>query len=62
MSVHPKLDAALSIVDRAILWVLVCVCAWTLRELALRADRDPPSLISPVCVSTASAPLKGTAK
>lgn len=51
---HPKLDAALSIGDRIALWILVAVAAWTLRELALRADRDPPSLIAPVCVSTPS--------
>lgn len=53
---HPKLDAALTIGDRIALWLLVVVAAWTLRELAIRADRDPPSLIAPACVTT---PAKG---
>jgi len=51
---HPKLETALNIGDRLSLWLLVAVCALTLRELALRADRDPPSLISPACISTPS--------
>lgn len=54
----PKLEAALNVGDRLALWLLVAVGAWTLRELALRADRDPPSLISPVCVSTPSKAVK----
>lgn len=52
----PKLEVALNIGDRLALWLLVAVGAWTLRELALRADRDPPSLISPACIATPSKP------
>ena len=48
----------LNVGDRVALWLLVGVCAWTLRELALRADRDPPSLISPACVTTPSKAVK----
>lgn len=46
----------LNVGDRVALWLLVIVGAWTLRELALRADRDPPSLIAPACIT---APSKG---
>ena len=48
----------LTVGDRLALWVLVVVAALTLRTLALRADRDPPSLIAPACVSTPSKVVK----
>lgn len=51
-----RLTVLLNVGDRIALWLLVVVAAWTLRELALRADRDPPSLIAPTCVTV---PAKG---
>lgn len=49
-----RLTVILNVGDRIVLWVLVGVAIYVLATLALRADRDPPSLISPVCVSTPS--------
>lgn len=51
-----RLTVILNVGDRIALWLLVLVGAWTLRTLALRADRDPPSLIAPACVTV---PTKG---
>ncbi len=49
-----RLTVILNVGDRIALWLLVLVGALTLRTLALRADRDPPSLIAPACISIPS--------
>lgn len=49
-----RLNAVLSVGDRVCLWLAVAAAIGVLSALALRADRDPPSLISPVCVTTPS--------
>jgi hypothetical protein len=48
-----------SMIDRAVLWLVVLAAVGVLSYLAIRADRDPPALISPACVTT---PSKGAPK
>ena len=45
--------------DRVCLWLIVLAAVAVLSLLALRADRDPPALISPACITT---PTTGATK
>lgn len=49
---HERINTALNIGNHLCLWLLVVGAAWTLSTLALRADRDPPALIAPACITT----------
>jgi hypothetical protein len=55
---HERINTALNIGDHLCLWVLVLAATAVLSLLALRADRDPPSLISPACITTPTKAVK----
>lgn len=55
---HERINAMLSVGDRICLWILVAGAAYTLGFLAIRADRDPPALISPACITTPTKAVK----
>ncbi len=52
-----RLNAALAVGDRLVLWVLVLGLAGVLAWFAVDADRPSPTLIAPVCYDV---PAKGT--
>lgn len=58
MTSFPKLDATMAVGDRVCLWVVVLIACGMMSVLAVRADRDPPSLIAPACITI---PTKGGA-
>ncbi len=51
---NDRANLAFAIFDRLAPWVLAGFLAYIVGTLALRADRDPPALISPACVTTPS--------
>lgn len=52
MTAYPKLDAAMAVGDRVVLWIgllgLIALLAWQIRE----TETNSPTLISPTCVTT----------
>ena len=53
---YTKTDIVLAIGDRLVLWALVVGLAGVVGWMAVDAERNSPTLISPACVTTVSAP------
>ncbi len=58
MTFREKLDAALAIGDRLVLWLLVLGLASVVGWMALDAERNSPTLIAPTCVTVEAKVVK----